>query len=238
MSARISQLFGFILVIVSFAMGYIVYQSAIQVGGDLGTLITSAIIAWCIVGLPEFVIGLWLMSRGSRGAKLDKVADELIPIVQKEGRVSVSVVAKKVDVSDAVVVDAAEKLSRRRIPLVYLDRGSYELVSPRSVELKESLLHLLFAQRRMTFDQIGQVTEASDEEIVEALRDLSTDGKFRGTIDEDSRVVFTKEAVEGLPKARTHCVNCGGKFPRPVLPGEEEVCPYCGHINVNRLDLN
>jgi hypothetical protein len=71
---------------------------------------------------------------------------------------------------------------------------------------------------------------------VEALENLSSKGKFRGTIDKNSRVVYTSEAVEQLPRAVTTCPNCGGKLPNPILPGEEEKCPYCGHFIVNRLE--
>jgi len=118
---------------------------------------------------------------------------------------------------------------------MYLDHRSNEIVSPRAVELKESILHLLFAQRRMTFDQLREVTEATDELIVEAITELSKTGKFRGTIDENSRVIYTKEAVEELPKAVTFCPNCGGKLSSPILPGEEEYCPYCGHLITNKI---
>ena len=118
---------------------------------------------------------------------------------------------------------------------MYLDRRANEIVSPKAVSLKESLLHLLYAQRRMTFDQIQKVTESTDEQIVDALKELSKQGRFRGVIDENSRVVYTQEAVSQLPKAVTECPNCDGKLEAPVLPGEEEFCPYCGHVIVNRL---
>ncbi|MHA2211049.1 MAG: hypothetical protein ACXABV_17985 [Candidatus Thorarchaeota archaeon] len=237
MNPRLSQLLGLILLIICVAMSYIVYQATIQVGGDLGTLITSGIIAWGILGLPELAIGLWLMVKGTRDARVGDISGKLIPLVQKEGRIGVAEAARALDVESTDVADAAEKLSRRRLPLVYLDRGKNEIVSPSAVSLEESLLHLLHAQRRMTFDQISNVANATDDQIVEALEQLSNKGKFRGTIDKSSRVVYTSEAVEQLPKAVTTCPNCGGKLPSPVLPGEEEYCPYCGHNIVNRLDL-
>ena len=84
-------------------------------------------------------------------------------------------------------------------------------------------------------DQIQRVTESTDEQIVDALKELSKKGKFRGVIDENSRVVYTQEAVSQLPKAVTICPNCDGKLEAPILPGEEESCPYCGHIITNRL---
>ncbi|MHA2140528.1 MAG: hypothetical protein ACXADC_14400 [Candidatus Thorarchaeota archaeon] len=237
MNPRLSQGLGLILLVISAAMSYLVYQSTIEVGGDVGTLITSGIIAWGILGLPELAIGLWLLVKGTRDARVGDISGKLIPLVQKEGRIGVAEAAKKLDAKTADVADAAEKLSRRRLPLVYLDRGKNEIVSPSAVSLEESLLHLLHAQRRMTFDQISNVTNATDDQIVEALEQLSNKGKFRGTIDKNSRVVYTSEAVEQLPKAVTTCPNCGGKLPSPVLPGEEEYCPYCGHNIVNRLDL-
>ncbi|MFQ5833273.1 MAG: hypothetical protein ACE5H4_11255, partial [Candidatus Thorarchaeota archaeon] len=155
-----------------------------------------------------------------------------------EGRIGVAAAATEIGASSGDVVDAAEKLAKRRLPLVYLDRRSNEIVSPGAVSLEEGLLHLLHAQRRMTFDQIGRVTNATDDQIVEALENLSQSGKFRGTIDKNSRVVFTSEAVEQLPKAVTRCPVCSGKLSNPVLPGEEETCEYCGHLIVNRLDLD
>jgi DNA-directed RNA polymerase subunit RPC12/RpoP len=87
----------------------------------------------------------------------------------------------------------------------------------------------------MTFDQLGSVTNASDADIIEALAGLSKEGRFRGVVDENSRAVYTSEAVSQLPKSVTVCPNCGGKLANPVLPGEEEKCPYCGHAIVNRL---
>jgi hypothetical protein len=227
---------GFILLIVSAAMSYIVYQSTLMIDEPVGTLITSAIIAWAIVGLPELVIGLWLIVKGTREARIGDVSGDLIPLVQKEGRISVADAARELDVEPQVVADAAEKLAKRRLPLVYLDRRANEIVSPKAVSLKESLLHLLYAQRRMTFDQIEKVTESTDEQIVDALKELSKQGRFRGVIDENSRVVYTQEAVSQLPKAVTVCPNCDGKLDAPILPGEEEYCPYCGHIITNRLD--
>ena len=236
MHPRILQLVGFILVIVCAAMTIIVYQSTMMVSGpDLFTMVASGMVAWAIVALPELVIGLWLIAKGTREARIGDVSGHLIPLVQKEGRISVDDAARELNVEPQVVADAAEKLATRRLPLVYLDRGAHEIVSPKAVSLKESLLHLLYAQRRMTFDQIQRVTESTDEQIVDALKELSKKGKFRGVIDENSRVVYTQEAVSQLPKAVTICPNCDGKLEAPILPGEEESCPYCGHIITNRL---
>jgi DNA-binding Lrp family transcriptional regulator len=216
-------------------MTLVVYQSTMIIGGDVLTLIASGMIAWAILALPELILGLWLIAKGTREARIGDVTGELIFLVQKEGRISVDAAAKELDIDSETIADAAEKLATRRLPLVYLDRGAYEIVSPKAVSLKESLLHLLYAQRRMTFDQISKVTESSDEQIVDAMKELSKSGKFRGVIDENSRVVYTEEAVSQLPKAVTECPNCDGKLDAPVLPGEEETCPYCGHSIVNRL---
>lgn len=217
-------------------MSYIVYQSTMMTAeSDLIILITSGLVAWAIVALPELVLGLWLLAKGTREARIGDVSGDLIPLVQKEGRISVDDAARELGVEPQVVADAAEKLAKRRLPLVYLDRRAHEIVSPKAVSLKESLLHLLYAQRRMTFDQIQKVTESTDEQIVDALKELSKSGKFRGVIDENSRVVYTQEAVSQLPKAITVCPNCDGKLDAPILPGEEETCPYCGHIITNRL---
>jgi hypothetical protein len=232
---KLAQFVGLILVIICGAMTLIVYQSVMIVGGDVMTLIASGMVAWAILALPELILGLWLIARGTREARIGDVSGDLISLVQKEGRISVDAAAKELDVDPETVADAAEKLATRRLPLVYLDRAAYEIVSPKAVSLKESLLHLLYAQRRMTFDQIRKVTESSDEQIVDAMKELSKEGKFRGVIDENSRVVYTQEAVSQLPKAVTVCPNCDGKLDAPVLPGEEENCPYCGHSIVNRL---
>ena len=217
-------------------MTYLVYQFTITSGNpDAMIAWTSGMIAWAIMALPELVIGLWLVSKGTREARIGDVSGDLIPLVQKEGRISVEDAARELGVEPQVVADAAEKLAKRRLPLVYLDRRAHEIVSPKAVSLKESLLHLLYAQRRMTFDQISKVTESTDEQIVDALKELSKQGKFRGVIDENSRVIYTQEAVSQLPKAITVCPNCDGKLDAPVLPGEEETCPYCGHVIVNRV---
>ena len=236
MHPRILQLVGFILIIVSLAMTYLVCQYTATSGNpDIMIAIMSGMIAWAIMALPELVIGLWLMAKGTREARIGDVSGELIPLVQKEGRISVDDAARELGVEPQVVADAAEKLAKRRLPLVYLDQRAHEIVSPKAVSLKESLLHLLYAQRRMTFDQISKVTESTDEQIVDALKELSKQGRFRGVIDENSRVVFTQEAVSQLPDAVTVCPNCDGKLDAPILPGEEEFCPYCGHAIVNRL---
>ena len=217
-------------------MTYLVYQFTITSGNpDAMIAWTSGMIAWAIMALPELVIGLWLVAKGTREARIGDVSGDLIPLVQKEGRISVEDAARELGVEPQVVADAAEKLAKRRLPLVYLDRRAHEIVSPKAVSLKESLLHLLYAQRRMTFDQISKVTESTDEQIVDALKELSKQGKFRGVIDENSRVIYTQEAVSQLPKAITVCPNCDGKLDAPVLPGEEETCPYCGHVIVNRV---
>jgi hypothetical protein len=217
-------------------MTLIVYQGTLAVAqDDLLILISSGLIAWGIFALPEFIIGLWLIVKGTREARIGDVSGELIPLVQKEGRIGVAAAAKALGTDQGSVVDAAEKLSRRRLPLVYLDRKSSEIVSPSSVSLEESLLHLLYAQRRMTFDQIAKVTNSTDAQIVEAVAKLTQRGKFRGTIDRNSRVIYTQEAVAQLGKAVTTCPNCSGKLEAPVLPGEEETCPYCGHVIVNKV---
>lgn len=236
MNPRLAQFLGIIFVVVCGAMTLIVYQSTMMIEGqDFLTLITSGLIAWAILAFPELIIGLWLIAKGTREARIGDVSGDLISLVQKEGRISVDAAAKELDVDSQTVADAAEKLATRRLPLVYLDRGAYEIVSPKAVSLKESLLHLLYAQRRMTFDQIQRVTESTDEQIVDAMKELSKAGKFRGVIDENSRVVYTQEAVSQLPKAVTDCPNCAGKLEAPVLPGEEETCPYCGHLITNKL---
>ncbi len=217
-------------------MTLIVYQATMMLeSDDIITIITSMTIAWGIFALPELVIGLWLLAKGTREARIGDVSGELIPLVQKEGRIGVADAARELGINPQDVADAAEKLSRRRLPLVYLDRRSSEIVSPSAVSLEESLLHLMYAQRRMTFDQIAKVTNSTDKQIIEAVSELSRHGKFRGTIDKNSRVLYTQEAVAQLPKALTACPNCSGKLDAPVLPGEEETCPYCGHAIVNRV---
>jgi hypothetical protein len=237
MHPRILQLAGFILVIVAAAVSYMVYQFTLTSGNpEVMIAIMSGVVAWAIMALPELVVGLWLIAKGTREARIGDVSGDLIPLVQKEGRISVDDAARELDVEPQVVADAAEKLAKRRLPLVYLDQRAHEIVSPKAVSLKESLLHLLYAQRRMTFDQIQKVTESTDEQIVDALKELSKLGRFRGVIDENSRVVYTQEAVSQLPKAVTVCPNCDGKLDAPILPGEEEYCPYCGHVITNRLD--
>ncbi len=236
LNPRLSQLLGVILIVVSIAMSFIVYQSTLMIEStDMVTLIASGMVTWALLAMPELVIGLWLVAKGTREARIGDVSGDLIPLVQKEGRIGVEAAARELGRDPQVIVDAAEKLTRKRLPLVYLDRGSSEIVSPSSVTLEESLLHLLYAQRRMTFDQIGKVTNATDDQIVEAVSELTRQGKFRGTVDHNSRVVYTQEAVSQLPDAITKCPNCSGKLEAPILPGEEERCPYCGHTIVNRV---
>ena len=179
--------------------------------------------------------GFLAQPKGTREAKIGDVSGDLITLVQKEGRIGVAAAARELGTDQETVVDAAEKLSRRGLPLVYLDQRTSEIVSPSAVALEESLLHLLHAQRRMTFDQIAKVTNSSDNQIIEAAEKLSKKGRFRGTIDKNSRVIYTQEAVAQLAKAVTDCPNCGGKLAEPVLPGEEEICPYCGHLITNKL---
>jgi DNA-binding Lrp family transcriptional regulator len=235
LNPRIAQLLGLILIIVSAAMTLIVYQATMTVGStDLIIVISSGMVSWAILAMPELIIGLWLIAKGSRESRIEDVSGKLIPLVQKEGRITLQDAARELGVTQVHVADAAEKLAKRRLPLVYLDRRANEIVSPKAVSLKESLLHLLYAQRRMTFDQISAVTESTDEQIVDTLKELSKAGKFRGVIDENSRVVYTSEAVSQLKKAVTECPNCGGKLEAPILPGEEERCPYCGHQIVVR----
>jgi len=221
-------------------MTLIVYQGVLDVPQDeVIILISSGLISWGILALPELIIGLWLIAKGTREARIGDVSGALIPLVQKEGRIGVAAAAKALGADQEAVADAAEKLSRRKLPLVYLDRGSSEIVSPGAVSLEESLLHLLYAQRRMTFDQVSKVTNSTDEQIIEAVAELTQRGKFRGTIDRNSRrnsrVIYTQEAVAQLGKAITSCPNCSGKLEAPILPGEEETCPYCGHLITNRV---
>jgi hypothetical protein len=236
LNPRLSQLLGLILIVICFAMTLIVYQgTSITPEEDLLILIASGFVAWSIFALPELIIGLWLIAKGSREARIGDVSGRLIALVQMEGRIGVAAAAKELGTNQEDIEDAAEKLSRRRLPLVYLDRPSSEIVSPSSVSLEESLLHLLYAQRRMTFDQIAKVTNSTDAQIIEAVAKLTQRGRFRGTVDRNSRVIYTQEAVAQLGKAVTTCPNCSGKLEAPVLPGEEETCLYCGHVIVNRV---
>ncbi len=235
MHPRIAQILGLILLIVSVAMTLIVCQATMTTGStDIVVLISSGMVSWAILAMPELIVGLWLIAKGSRESRIHDVSGRLIPLVQKEGRITLQDAARELGVTPIHVADAAEELAKRRLPLVYLDRRANEIVSPKAVSLKESILHLLYAQRRMTFDQIANVTESTDEQIIDTMKELSKAGKFRGVIDVNSRVIYTQEAVAQLQKAVTECPNCSGKLEAPVLPGEEETCPYCGHVIVNK----
>ena len=235
MNPRIAQLLGAILIIVSLAMTLIVCQAVMNITGqELFTLISSGMVTWAILAMPELIVGLWLLAKGRRESRIQDVSGSLITLVQKEGRISVEDAARELGVAPQVASDAAESLAKRPLPLVYLDTRAHEIVSPRAVSLKQSILHLLYAQRRMTFQSIAAVTDSTDEQIVDTLKELSKAGRFRGVIDENSRVVYTAEAVSQLKNAVTQCPNCDGKLDAPVLPGEEEACPYCGHIILNK----
>ncbi|MFO7835329.1 MAG: hypothetical protein R6V83_01650 [Candidatus Thorarchaeota archaeon] len=237
MNPRLTQFIGVILVFLSAAMTVVVVNSTLAVEAEITTLIASGLITWGILAFPELVIGLWLIAKGSRSARVKNIQDRLSRLVRKEGRISVDVAADELDTDRVTVVDAAEAMAKRKLPLLYLDVSSNEIVDPRAVEIEESILHLLHARRRMSFAEIVEVTEADRGHVIQALKQLSKSGNFRGTVDMGSNVVYTQEAVAELPRALTFCTNCGGKLPEPVLPGEEEECLYCGHLNVNRLDV-
>lgn len=237
MNPRMTQLIGVVLLILSAAMTMVVWNATLAIEGVLTTVLASGLIVWGILAFPELAIGLWLIAKGSRSVKVGKIQDRLPSLVRTEGRISVDEAARRLESTRLTVVEAAEEMAKKKLPLVYLDVSSNEIVDPRSVELEESILHLLHARRRMSFAEISEVTEASREQVVQALNELSKSGNFRGTVDMGSNVVYTQEAVTELPQALTFCANCGGKLPEPVLPGEEEECPYCGRMNVNRLDV-
>ena len=76
-------------------------------GSDVVIMIASGMIAWAIVALPELVIGLWLIAKGTREARIGDVSGDLIPLVQKEGRISVDDAARELDVDPQVVADSA-----------------------------------------------------------------------------------------------------------------------------------
>ena len=144
-----------------------------------------------------------------------------IPLVQKEGRIGVAEAARALDVGAADVSDAAEKLARRRLPLVYLDRGKNEIVSPSAVSLEESLLHLLHAQRRMTFDQISNVANATDDQIVEALEQLSSKNVLSSKVSS----IVTILSLSGIKLKRA--------FKRVVFPtpGPPAIIMFAGRID-------
>lgn len=96
---RLAQFLGLLLIIVSVAMTYLVYQSTIDVGGDIGVMLTSGVIAWAILGLPELAIGLWLLVRGTREARVGDVSGKLISVVQREGRIGVAAAATEIGAS-------------------------------------------------------------------------------------------------------------------------------------------
>ena len=136
MNTRLAQLLGIILIIASIAMTLLVCQSTLMLEStDIVTLISSGMRAWAIMAMPLLIIGLWLVGKGTRETKISDVSGDLIPLVQKEGRIGVAAAARELDRDPQVIVDAAEKLSRRSLPLVYLDRGSSDIVSPSAVSL-------------------------------------------------------------------------------------------------------
>ena len=234
---RLAQLLGLFLLLIAAAMTYLVYLGVMAIPEEPSLLLVSGIVAWGILALPELAVGLWLIIKGTHGARTSQVSDRLVQLVQREGRISVEAAARELGVESKGISDAALGLAKRRIPLVLIDRASSDIISPGTVTLKEGILHLLFAQRRMTFDQISSVTKATHTQIIDALKELSKEGKFRGVIDENSQAVYTSEALAHLPKSYTKCPECGGKLANPVFPGEEEVCPYCGHLIVNRMRI-
>ncbi len=84
MNPRLSQLLGLILIVICGAMTLIVYQGTMMVeGDDLLVIIASGMVVWGIFALPELVIGLWLIAKGTREARIGDVSGELIPLDRK-----------------------------------------------------------------------------------------------------------------------------------------------------------
>ena len=85
MNPRLAQLLGIILVITSIAMTLLVCQSTLMLEStDIMTLIASGMVAWAILAMPLLIIGLWLVAKGTREARIGDVSGDLIPLVQKE----------------------------------------------------------------------------------------------------------------------------------------------------------
>ncbi|MHA1812971.1 MAG: hypothetical protein ACTSYX_05985, partial [Candidatus Thorarchaeota archaeon] len=89
MNTRLMQFLGLMFLIISIAMTLLVYQSTLQVGGGLSTMLAAGLVAWGILALPELAIGLWLLVKGTRAAKIGDISDDLIRLVQREGRIGV-----------------------------------------------------------------------------------------------------------------------------------------------------
>jgi hypothetical protein len=65
-------------------MTLIVYYSTMMTpSSDLLVTIASGMVAWALLAMPELIIGLWLVAKGTREARIGDVSGDLIPLVQK-----------------------------------------------------------------------------------------------------------------------------------------------------------
>ena len=80
MNPRLSQLFGIILIVICGAMTLIVYQSTmVTENPDLIIMIASGMVAWALLAMPELIIGLWLVAKGTREARIGDVSGLPLP---------------------------------------------------------------------------------------------------------------------------------------------------------------
>jgi hypothetical protein len=216
---------GAILSVVGFFIAGVLVVGYIQGRNTLPGLISGIVIGsvFFIPGLILLILALIDVSHNAFDMRVARVLEE-------KDRVTPSELARLVNSKEEKVEAAVSRILEKGLIIVYFDKATGEFVTQEGRAIGERIIGIVKSKRRTTLEEICMETGMTAEEVKRIIIGMKKRGLFEGIYDWKKGKILSKEAVELLAKAKTHCPNCGGTLAEPPLPGEEIKCEYCGSL--------
>lgn len=183
-----------------------------------------------IFWLPALVLIIMAIHGSKEHSRLSQMAD----VMHAHDTLHADKAAEAMEVSPSLAKRLMSKCIKKNLVQGRMRDDTY--YSPRHLKRTEYLTDMadiLKAYRRVSIPVFAKRIEASETEAERVILECLEDGLLLGYISPRSRVFFTKEYLDQIENVQIgwRCPNCGANNKEIILPGEVDICPYCGSMS-------